>query len=192
VAPSAKEAGRPAAGAFVCLLRGVNIGGVRIAMADLRGLLEQLGFTDVRTYVQSGNAVFRADGGDAAAIAAAIATGIAERFGHDVGVLVLPCAAFCEIARDNPLLQDGDQLKTLHATFLLDPVDDQAFAALDLPAAEGESARRSGQVVLLRLPHGYGRSKLTNPYFEKALKVRATTRNWRTVVALRDMCSGAA
>jgi uncharacterized protein (DUF1697 family) len=66
-------------------------------------------------------------------------------------------------------------------------VSKAAFDALKLPAAEGERAALSKGVVLLHCPHGYGRTKLNNTWFEKALKVRATTRNWRTVLALQKL-----
>ena len=76
-----------------------------------------------------------------------------------------------------------------HATFLFQPVLKRSFEALKLPLAPGESAVLAGQVVLLHCPHGYGRTKLNNGYFEKVLGVAATTRNWRTVLALQQLCN---
>jgi uncharacterized protein (DUF1697 family) len=68
-----------------------------------------------------------------------------------------------------------------------------AFERLELPAQEGEQAAlmggggTGGRVIYLHLPHGYGRSKLSNPWFERALGTPATTRNWRTVQALTEL-----
>jgi len=209
---------------YVALLRAVNVGGTRLPMADLRALLEGLGLTGVRTYLQSGNAVF--DGGDeepAQALATAIELRIQRDIGPRVGVLVLPGEAMADVAAENPFARApgaGDaepgrsapDEKTLHATFLFGPHGEQdfgettdeaycavykaAFTRLDLPAADGEEAAFVGApplaapVVYLRLPDGYGRTRLNNAWFERKLGTAATTRNWRTVVALADMAAG--
>jgi uncharacterized protein (DUF1697 family) len=83
--------------------------------------------------------------------------------------------------------------KTLHVTFLSSPVTATLFDALESPVQPGELATLAtegslaGRVVYLRLPHGYGRTKLNNAYFERRLKTPATTRNWRTVLALAGL-----
>ena len=66
---------------------------------------------------------------------------------------------------------------------------ESVFAALALPSREGEQAALGEQVAYLHLPHGYGRSKLSNAYFERALRTAATTRNWRTVTTLVELSS---
>jgi uncharacterized protein (DUF1697 family) len=207
---------------YVALLRAVNVGGTKLPMADLRALLEGLGLTNVRTYLQSGNAVF--DAGDGTEPAAALATAIEVRIERDlgprVGVLVLPGEAMADIAMANPFLGgdgdgesevgDGDQT-CLHATLLFGAhgeadfgeasdaaycaVYKAAFKKLELPAADGEEAAFVGApplatpVIYLKLPHGYGRTKLNNAWFERKLGTAATTRNWRTVLALAEMAA---
>jgi uncharacterized protein (DUF1697 family) len=193
-------------------------------MADLRALLEGLGLREVRTYLQSGNAVFDADAGGHAGGPQELATAIEVRIERDlgprVGVLVLPAAALAAVVTANPLLgtwgsssadagAEGAGESSLHATFLFgseggsdcsqpseaacSAVYEAAFERLKLPAAEGEAAAFVGvpplaePVVYLRLPHGYGRTKLTNAFFERTLGSAATTRNWRTVRALALM-----
>jgi len=206
---------------FVALLRAVNVGGTKLPMADLRALLEGLGLTNVRTYLQSGNAVF--DGGDdepAAAIATAIEVRIERDLGPRVGVLVLPGESMADIAAANPFLSGAGATAAapvaaegiLHATFLFgsggdadfgeaseaaySAVYEAAFRKLELPAAGGEEAAFVGvpplaeSVVYLKLPHGYGRTKLHNAFFERKLGVAATTRNWRTVQALAEIGAG--
>jgi uncharacterized protein (DUF1697 family) len=177
---------------FVALLRGINVSGHRqIAMADLRRSLQAAGLHDVRTYLQSGNTVFEAGGEDPQAIAGAIQACIAADFGHQVEVIVLPCATMVRIASSNPFVADPDlDDRWFHASFLLSPVSPAAFAALNLPAEPGELAVLSDGVIFLYVPNGYGRSKLINSYFERALGTPATTRNWRTVLALAGLCAG--
>jgi uncharacterized protein (DUF1697 family) len=205
---------------FVALLRAVNVGGTKLPMADLRTLLEGLGLTGVRTYLQSGNAVF--DATHAAeppqALATAIEARIARDLGPRVGVIVLPGEAMADVAAANPFREvagagvaAADQ--GLYATFLFgsdgeagfgeapaaaySAVCEAAFRTLDLPAAEDEAAAFVGvpplavPVVFLKLPHGYGRAKLNNAWFERKLGTAATTRNWRTVCALAEMAGEA-
>lgn len=174
---------------FVALLRAVNVGGVKVAMAELRGSLEGLGLTGVQTYVQSGNVVFDAAGDDPALHAAAIQGAIARALDLDVKVLVLSAAQLARIAGANPFLAAGADPRYLHATFLFEPVTDSSFAALALPIQGDEQAALGEQVAYLHLPHGYGRSKLSNAYFERALRSAATTRNWRTVTTLVELSS---
>jgi uncharacterized protein (DUF1697 family) len=174
---------------FVALLRAVNVGGRTVGMADLRRGFEGLGLSRVRTYVQSGNVVFDAEGADPREHAAAIERLIARDHGLEAKVLVLTAREMTAIAAANPFAGAGTDAKSLHATFLFAPADVAAFAALTLPARGGERAALIGQVVYLHLPHGYGRSKLSNAYFERALKTSATTRNWRTVLTLAELSS---
>lgn len=176
---------------YVALLRGVNVSGQKaIPMAELRTSCEAVGLGHVRTYLQSGNIVFSAERTEPRKLAAALKTRIAEAFQHDVEVLVLPKKELNRVAGSNLLRKrfKGED-KLFHATFLFQPVSQDRFRKLTLPAQPGEEAVLSGQAVLLYCPHGYGRTKLNNTFFEKAFGVLATTRNWRTVLALEDLCA---
>jgi uncharacterized protein (DUF1697 family) len=174
---------------YVALLRGVNVSGRRsIAMAELRRSLEELGLSDVRTYLRSGNVVFRDPAGDAQSIVAAVGERIAADFGETVAVLLLPSAELLSIAGANPFLSvAGVEAGALYVTFLFRPAAAADFAALQLPVRPGEAAALAGRAVYLRAPGGYARSRLSNAFFEKALATSATTRNWRTVTALAEM-----
>jgi uncharacterized protein (DUF1697 family) len=168
-----------------------------------------LGLTNVRMYLQSGNAVFDArDDEPAQALATAIEIRIERDLGPRVGVLVLPGEAIADVAAANPFLADES---ILHVTFLFGPhgeadfgeaseaaycaVYKAAFKQLELPAEAGEEAAFVGApplatpVVYLKLPHGYGRTRLNNAWFERKLGTAATTRNWRTVQALAQMAN---
>jgi uncharacterized protein (DUF1697 family) len=200
---------------YIALFRAVNVGGIKLPMADLRGLLEGLGLVNVRTYLQSGNAVFDAKDDEPAS---ALATAIAGRLQRDVlgprvGVLVLPEGAMDDVVAANPFLAGPRASgEFLHASFLFGVEDagdfgeaseaaysaafEATFRQVELPAAEGEEAAFVGSpplaapVIYLRLPHGYGRTKLNNGWFERKLGTAATTRNWRTVVAIADLAAG--
>ncbi len=176
---------------FVGLLRGINVSGQKsIRMVDLRNSLAALGFANVRSYLQSGNLVFDASRGEPRKLASAIKARIAVDFRHEVEVFVLPAKGFGLVASSNPLLpRRGADEKLFHATFLFQPVAKADFQKLKLPARPGEQVVLNGQVVLLHCPHGYGRTKLNNTFFEKALKVIATSRNWRTILALQALCT---
>jgi uncharacterized protein (DUF1697 family) len=178
--------------AFVALLRGINVSGQKqIRMADLQKSCEALGLKEVRSYLQSGNVVFCANRAQPRKLAVALKTRITEDFGHDVEVLVLPAKELNLVASSNPLWSRlGGEEKLFHGTFLFQPVSEDRFRKLKLPAQPGEQAVLAGRVVLLYCPHGYGRTKLNNNFFEKALGVPATTRNWRTVLVLKDLCTG--
>ena len=175
---------------FVALLRGVNVGGSRkVGMAALRAALESVGFTGVRTYLQSGNVVFAAENGSATVQARAIAACIEREFGFPVDTLVLSCDQLAHIATGNPFLAADPTTdeRWLHASFLFEPMTAETFGAKALPADEGERALLGDGAIYLLLPHGVGRSKLAAGV-TRALDTPMTARNWRTVTALADMC----
>lgn len=173
---------------FVALLRAVNVSGKnRIPMAELRASLEAAGFLRVRTCLQSGSVVVDAATTDEAEHAAAIRAAVERRFCWGVGVQALAAARLARIAAENPFPAGGADEQALHVTFLEEPAAEAAFVGLDLPAHGDEQAVVAGRVVYLHLPHGYGRTRLNNAYFERVLKTSATTRNWRTVLALVEM-----
>ncbi len=176
---------------FVALLRGINVSGQKsIRMVDLRNSFTALGFANVRSYLQSGNLVFDASRAEPRKLASAIKARIADDFGHEVEVFVLTAKQLDLVASSNPLPpRRGADEKIFHGTFLFQPVSKAFFQKLKLPVQAGEQAVLIGQVVLLHCPHGYGRTKLNNVFFEKALKLSATTRNWRTILALQALCT---
>src|SRR4051812_32408943 len=173
---------------YVALLRGVNVGGKTLKMEPLRGAFEQGGFSDVRTYVQSGNVVFATAKTSSTRLSQAMEKRILADFGLSIRIVVKSLKQLEEITQRNPFLKDKaiDQSK-LHVTFLSAiPTIPGATAARDLGAlaTNGERFHLFDQQIYLYCPGGYGRTKLSNNAIEKKLKVVATTRNWRTVNAL--------
>ncbi len=171
---------------YVALLRGINLGARnKVAMAALRELVEGLGAEDVATYVQSGNVVFRSRDA-AAAVTKAIERELGRRLGLDVKVLVRTKAELRKIVSGNPFGDVADATK-LHVTFLAATPDRGRVRKLDPARSEPDEFRVLAREVYLHCPNGYGRSKLSNAYFEQQLGVPATTRNWKTVTKLAEL-----
>lgn len=175
---------------YAALLRGINVGGSRkVPMAELRTLLEGLGHGGVRTYLQSGNAVFASDHGDEDSLAEELAGALAERFGFTVDVLVRDHAYLRAVLDACPFPAAELAGKQLHATYFSAPVDPERFASLDQQAFLPEEFRLGDRVLYLYAPDGLGRSKLAEslarPRMTKGLV--ATTRNWNTVVKLVEL-----
>jgi uncharacterized protein (DUF1697 family) len=169
---------------YVSLLRGINVSGHRkITMAELRDLYLSLGYTDVESYLQSGNVAFSTDEEPDAA-ASAIGEAIGSTFGHtDVDVLIRTGADLTALVDTNPFVAAGADPKSLHVTFLADEPGAVAGERTSGP----DSWEPAERAVFVHCPDGYGRTRLTNAFFERTLGVRATTRNWRTVLALLEM-----
>jgi uncharacterized protein (DUF1697 family) len=189
VTASALDASRVACRAlptYVALLRAVNVGGRRVSMADLRTLFTDLGAEDVVTYVQSGNVVFGSPK-KPGPLTNEVEQRIEKAFGIDVTVLLRTQAQLAKVLDANPF-PDAEP-KGLHVTFLADTPERKLVAGLDPERGAPDEFRVVGREVYLHCPNGYGRSKLTNAYFEKQLAVAATTRNWRTVTTLSELAA---
>jgi uncharacterized protein (DUF1697 family) len=176
---------------FIALLRGINVAGQKkIHMADLRSMFEALGLSDVQSYVQSGNVVFRSAGRDRAALRAAIEAQVEQTFGFAVALLLRDGADMQRIVDDNPFTTTRrEDSARLYVTFLARQPSAARLAALAVPAGSADEFALAGEEIYLFCPNGYGISRLSNTFFEKKLDVPATTRNWNTVNALAKMAS---
>ena len=167
----------------VVLLRGVNVGGHnRIAMADLRTLLEGIGCRDVQTYVQSGNGVVDHDG-PPQQLERDVARALADR-GLPVPVMVRTGEELARVVEASPWT-DLDP-KHFHVAFLSGEPDPAKVAAIDHEALLPERVVVGDRVLYLDFAHGAGRSTGLD---RLRLGVDATARNWRTVLALRDLAA---
>ncbi|MFE0176617.1 DUF1697 domain-containing protein [Streptomyces sp. NPDC059002] len=175
---------------YAALLRGINVGGhKKVPMARLRTLLEGLGHGDVRTHLQSGNAVFTADGGDEETLAAGIRQAIEKEFGFAVDVLVRDGAYLRAVAEACPFPAADLEPRQLHVTYFSAPVDEARFAALDRKDFLPEEFRLGDRALYLYAPEGLGRSKLAEILSRPGLTrgIIATSRNWNTVTRLVEM-----
>ncbi|WP_433919731.1 DUF1697 domain-containing protein [Streptomyces canus] len=175
---------------YAALLRGINVGGSRkVPMADLRTLMADLGHGGVRSYLQSGQAVFTADHGDEETLAAELAGAMEKRFGFAVDVIVRDHAYLKAIAEACPFPAAELEAKQLHVTYFSAPVDADRFAEIDQAAYLPEEFRLGDRALYLYAPDGLGRSKLAEHLSKPRLNkgVIATSRNWNTVVKLVEM-----
>jgi uncharacterized protein (DUF1697 family) len=156
-------------------------------MAGLKAALASQGLADVSTYVQSGNVVFRSDA-DPGSLSGLIGSAIENEFGFRPAALVLSSEELAQIATDNPFLRRvaGDTSQLYATFFFATPVDGSDLLQSRLRPTDDEFAL-AGRVAYLRCLGGYGRTPLSNAFFEKALGVPATTRNWKTVTRLVAM-----
>ena len=184
----------------IALLRGINVGGRnKVAMADLRAIMTSLGYTEVATYIQSGNVVFTSTDTDTALMAASIEAGIARALEVRPRVVVVSRDELAQVVRDNPYSAEAN-LKAVHAVFLPeDPGPDQVdgvAAAQRQVALKGsrDTARYVGRALFLHTPDGFGRSELAGLLARAGGPVSAraagTARNWATVTKLLALCDG--
>lgn len=173
---------------YVCLLRGVNVSGQRkIKMTELRELCESLGYTDVETYVQSGNVVLGSRKARSE-LGRTLEKAIGERFGHEgVDVLVWTGEELAKLIEDNPFLARGCDASKLHVTFLAEDFKPAALKAIPAEDFLPDEFAPGSKAIYVHCPNGYGRTKLNNAFFERKLKLPATTRNWRTVTQLCEL-----
>ncbi len=178
---------------YVALLRGINVGGKnKLPMDGLRACFAETGCSDVRTYIQSGNAIFRAADFEAAKTACRqMEAAILERFGCKSPIVLRSGAELSSAARDNPFLSGSVQSDTdsLHVIFLAHEPEPSQAALLDLLRSPGDEFKLRGREIYLRLPRGVAGTKLLVPYFDSKLATIGTQRNWRTVTALAAMSS---
>jgi uncharacterized protein (DUF1697 family) len=150
-------------------------------MDALRKSYENLGFHNVRTYVQSGNVIFTGKNKKPEELAQTITRQIEKDFGFDVPVIVLSIDKLKQIIESNPFVKDNNKDKTfLHVTFLSSKPDKFDFNAIEEKKLNDEEISIADNAVYLYCPSGYGKSKLSNSFLETKLKVGATTRNWKT------------
>ncbi|MDE2977789.1 MAG: DUF1697 domain-containing protein [Acidobacteriota bacterium] len=172
----------------VALLRGINVGGRnKVLMGDLAAMFVESGCEDVRTYIQSGNVVFRAEPDLACLVPDLIGAAIAARFGYRVPVLTRTAGQLAAIVRANPFLAAGAESGKLHVGFLVSRPAAADVAGLDPHRSPPDEFAVMGRDVYFHCPRGLAGTKLATPYFESKLSTTMTVRNWRTVSRLDEM-----
>lgn len=169
----------------VALLRGINVGKhKRIAMADLRALLDDLGFTSVRTLLNSGNVLFTADDGDHAA---AVEAAITQRFGLDVRCVVLSAGELNAIVEGHPFGDVADNGSRMVAHALSADPDPALLAVHDVVALDPDRAALGPRVIYQWCPAGILEAPPLMAFAEKHLGVVVTARNWNTITKLAEL-----
>lgn len=175
---------------FVALLRGINVGGHnKLPMAELRALCAELGWADTRSYIQSGNLVFTAQG-TAAELEAVLEQAIEDRFSLTVPAIVRAASAWPPYIDQNPFPHASEQTPNLVMLALSrNPPAADTESRLRERASESERISRTGDALWIHYGDGSGRSKLTPALLDRAAGSPVTTRNWRTVLKLGEMAS---
>jgi uncharacterized protein (DUF1697 family) len=170
---------------YISILRGINVSGKNlIRMEALKKLYEDLGLQKVETYIQSGNVIFQSEAIESARIEKMISHQILTVFGFEVPVIVLSAEQLKKIICNNPFSKDPDRDPSyMHVTFLHSSPEDFE-TQLNEKALQGEEVEFADQAIYLYCPDGYSRTKLTNTFLENKLRVKATTRNWKTTKEL--------
>ena len=171
---------------YISILRGINVSGQKkILMIDLTELYKSLKFTNINTYIQSGNVTFKADAKlSDNEISAKISKAILKKYAFEVPVLVRTIAEMEKVITENPFKKESDE--RLYVTFL-DQIPSKEntdkLKGIDFP--QDKFILKDKSIYLHCI--SYGNTKLSNNFFENKLKVTATTRNWKTVNKLLAM-----
>jgi uncharacterized protein (DUF1697 family) len=170
----------------IALLRGINVGGrKKVAMADLRTVCERLGFTDVKSLLQSGNLVFRGDRRPAADVEDLLRAESVKRLSLDAEFFVRSAKEWTAIVAANPFPRAAAQDPAhLVLMCLKEAPVGASVEALQAAIAGPEIIRAKGRHLYIVFPTGIGTSRLTNALIEKRLGTRGTARNWNTVLKL--------
>ncbi len=174
---------------YIALFRGINVGGKHaLPMKDLVAVLEYLGSQNVKTYIQSGNAVFSSKEKDASLLSNRIGDEIKKRRGFKPYVLLLELEDIEKAVRENPFPEAEIDPKSLHVGFLASAPENPDLKTLEGLKKNGERFHLIGNVFYLHAPEGVGKSKLA-ANAEKLLGLPMTDRNWNTVCKIREMAN---
>lgn len=172
---------------FVAFLRGVNVGGAkRVAMADLRALLEGLGYTGVKTLLNSGNAVFESSGRAGGTHAKKIEKALSDELGLQVLVIVKSAAEIAAVIEENHIPERKSDPTKLLAAFTSDANELRDLSAIEPLVHPPDKAQAGKHAFYLYTPAGISKSKASEALLGKAGRA-ATTRNWATVLKVYDL-----
>lgn len=175
---------------YAVLLRGINVGGHKIIkMAELRKVLEEEGFTAVKTYIQSGNIVLETPLDTTQKVELQISRIIHEHFGHEVKAFARNKEELEKLYLNNPFKAESEEdPKMPYVNFYEEELTREQTEALEqFNQSQNDRLEAAGRHSYLMCYQGYGRTKLGNPNLEKRLKCQSTNRNWRTVLKLSEM-----
>ena len=173
----------------LALLRGINVSGHNMIKMDaLKTMLEKSGFTNVITYIQSGNVFIETDDESAFGVGFKIKQEIFKVFGHDVPIIVINKNDLELCLKNNPFLKDKDvDTKKLYVAFISKELPSAAINELKISQFKPDEAVIDGNKIFIKYDVGAGKTRLDQKYIEKKLNVTATMRNWNTVNKLLEM-----
>ncbi len=171
---------------YIAILRGINVSGKKkIYMKDLLSYMEEIGLKDVKTYIQSGNLVFRSERNSNELINI-IQNKIEIEYDFFVPVIILTGEEIEKIIKQNPYKKLNIDIKNLYFTFLSEYPENVLIGNIKDQKHKDDEFIISGKIIYVYCPGGYGKTKFTNKFFERKLNVSASTRNWKTTVKLQE------
>jgi uncharacterized protein (DUF1697 family) len=172
---------------YIALFRGINVGGNNILpMLELVAVLEDLGLSNIKTYIQSGNVVFQSKKINSVELSQKICDAIEKRHGFVAQVFILDVNELKNAIASNPFTEIEAEPIALHFFFLSSLPENPDLKALENIKKDSEQFRLIDKMFYLYAPEGIGRSKLAMKV-EKTLRVTVTARNWRTVNKIMEM-----
>jgi len=174
---------------YLALLRGINVSGKHsIKMVDLKKLLDNDSFTNVKTYIQSGNILFDYKKETNSKIEKIISALIEKHYNYQIEAFVRTLAEFRKVVHDNPFTNVSEaDFNKLMVVFLNQIPENDKINRLGSISSESEVYKIKSDIIYLYCKNGYGNAKINNNFLESKLKVKATTRNWKTILKLSEL-----
>ena len=173
---------------WICLFRGINVGGNnKLPMKDLTRLMLAVGLSEAKTYIASGNVVFRSDL-DEAALETVIGDLVEQNFGFRPSIFLVTLSHLEKVLAENPFRNHEHKGKAQHVFFFKAPPSKIDRDLLDSLKADSEAYEITDELMYLYAPEGIGRSKMVEK-IGRAIKADMTARNLNTVETLRDMAA---
>jgi uncharacterized protein (DUF1697 family) len=174
---------------LISLLRGINMTGHNsVKMKDLSELYNNLGFTNVETYIQSGNVIFSCpESRSSYDISTMLERSILEKFGYNVPVMIRTIVEMKKLMADNPFLdEDNFDASKMAVIFLHEEPTGTQIQKVSGVSYPPDKFKISGTEICIYCPNGFGRTKLYTNFFEQKMGVVGTARNWKTITAIMD------
>lgn len=177
---------------YIAFLRAVNIAGHNmIKMKDLADLLSKSGFEGVKTYIQSGNIIFRSAGNlSDSEIASKIEMEIFKKFALNIKVMIRSQKELAGLSSRNPFLKEENfNPSKMAVNFLHEAPSAEGMEKIKDVDYPPDKFKISGREIFVYCPNGFGRTKLYTNFFENKMGVTGTARNWKTVITLAEMAA---
>ncbi len=176
---------------YVALLRSVNVAGHgRLNMDELKDMFRAIGYSEVSTYIQTGNVIFKAPSRPAKRLVTDIRRQIEHTVGSAPEVILRTVPELTRTVATSPYAQRGVDPSRHHVTFLADQPTPERLQSFRTPSSGDDELTIIGREVYVHTPGGYGNTKLSGSYLERHLDVMSTTRNWNTVTKLCARAGG--
>ena len=176
---------------FISFLRGVNMTGHNsMKMADLTSLCTDLGFRDVKTYIQSGNLIFSSDETEEK-VRARLEKGITDKFSYNISAMIRTPDEIVALSLTNPYLaEDNFDAAKMAVIFLHEAVGSEQKGKVNSVSYPPDKFHIDGREIYIYCPNGFGRTKLYTNFFENRMGVTGTARNWKTITTIHNIASG--